>query len=136
MLTLFLDRMRNDFKDHESSYKAYEDCQNQRQSMQTHLDKITQLVGAEGSGQIQTHLKALQDALASQSSALDTMIKSIPPAARRPAAASDLADKVFSIPELLERILLNLSAGDLLHIMLLNHHFFDTIEGSPRIQMK
>ena len=128
-------RIRNDFSDHELSYKAYEDAQNQRQSMQAHLEKIQQLVGAEG-GQLQLHLKALQDGLASQSSSLDKLVKSVPPMARRPPNVDELADRVFSIPELLERILVNLTAGDLLLAMQVNHQFFNAIDASPRIQMR
>lgn len=131
-LELEIRRIKND---HGASYQAYLTAKSQQEEMKAHLEKIQQLAGSQ-SNQLQAYVTELQEALASQSSLLDQMLKSIPPLARKSSAAAELADKVFGIPELLERILLNLPTNTLLKVQQVNRHFFDATQASPRIQMQ
>ncbi|KAK5127052.1 hypothetical protein LTR85_008411 [Meristemomyces frigidus] len=49
-------------------------------------------------------------------------------------ATALVAEKVFEIPELFERILCNLDITDLLKAQQVNHRFFETIQSSPMLQ--
>ena len=128
----------NAFGEHGKSYNAYLAAQEERRSMQTHLDGLIQLIepDASQSAEIQRHLKAIRDGLSTQQSHLDQLVKSVPPMARKPPNADELAEKVFNIPELLEKILLYLSPVDLLRVQRVSHLFFNATEGSPKIQFK
>jgi hypothetical protein len=131
-------RNRNEFRDHGKSYNAYLAAQDEGRSMQTHLDSLVQLIEPEAdqSAEIQRHLKAIRDGLSTQQSHLDQLVESVPPMARKPPTTDELAEKVFNIPELLEKILLYLSPADLLRVQRVSHLFFNATEGSPKIQFK
>ena len=131
-------RNRNEFNDHGKSYAAYLGAQEERRSMHTHLDSLIRLIepAVGQSDEVQRHLKAIRDGLSSQQSYLDQLVKSVPPMARKPPNANILAEKVFNIPELLEKILLHLTPADLLRVQRVSHLFFNATEGSPKIQFK
>lgn len=74
--------------------------------------------------------------LATQHSHLDKLVRSVPPMARKPPNSDELAEKLFSIPEMLERILLYLSPADLLRAQQVSRQFFQAIQASPKLQMR
>ena len=131
-------RIQNEFKDHESAYAAYLAAQEQYQSIQAHLDSLTQVLepAFQGSHEAQKHIQALKQGLIEQQSNLEKIVQSVPPVARKPPGATQLGEKLFAIPELLERILLYLQTTDLLRVQQVNHAFFDATQSSPKIQCK
>ena len=133
-----IERIQNEFRDHESSYAAYVAAQESRRSMQTHLDSLAQLLGPAlaASDEAQKHIQAIKEGLASQNANLDALLESVPPRARKPAGAAELAHNLFTIPEILEWILLYLKPADLLRVQRVNHQFLDAIQGSPKIQCR
>jgi hypothetical protein len=56
--------------------------------------------------------------------------------ARKPPNSDELAEKLFSIPEMLERILFYLSPADLLRVQQVSRQFFEATEASPKLQMR
>lgn len=115
-----------------SAYAGYLIVQQKQQSARDLLASLQRELASHG------HLtKAAACLLDSASGELEAacsttsdLLPHIPPHARVSPAAEIVSAKVFSIPELIERILLELDVYELLTAQRVSRVFFDAIQGS------
>lgn len=123
---------------HEAAYQALSAAERAQASLLRRFEALAALVPAdlaEHQG-VQSLLKGAKEDVATQSHATRGMLNYIPREFRRPDSAGLLAQKVFGTPELLEKILLLTDTRTAFESMRVSRDFFNTIEGSLKLQRK
>ncbi|KAK5130914.1 hypothetical protein LTR08_001578 [Meristemomyces frigidus] len=105
-------------------------------SAETHLDKLMQHLAKAGHLTPTTQqlvVKVWRNVGGTHQVPFGALESLLPPSLTQVANTPTTALTVFGTPELLENILVNLTALDLLHAMQVSHEFKDNIEASPTI---
>lgn len=106
--------------------------------MQKHLAESKKLFSTadRASAEARWHISCIETGLTTLDPNLDSLVKPVPPSARKPKFADQPAQEVFAIPELFEQILQNLDVMTLLNARQVNHEWFDVIQSSIALQGK
>lgn len=109
--------------------------QHQQSASKVLTDIMRRITEESGSSEHLADLvKAAQSELAGATASLPPLLRLIPADERTSPASKLIAARTFSIPELFERILINLNLSGLLRAQQVSHQFFDNIQSSPNLQ--
>lgn len=123
-------RGRQDYLDSLAAEEAMKSLERRFEAMGALL--TSQATETEG---VKALIRGAQQDIAAQKRANSTLTRRISTMYRTP-RTSDLADKVFGMPELLEHILTYTSVPDLLRLYRVGKVFYNTIEGSTLLQRR
>lgn len=122
----------------EAAYAAQHAAEGAQDSLWRRFEALAALVPADVAelAGVKSLLEGVKWDIGKQCDATDYMISYIPREFRRPEPAAPLARRVFGTPELLEKIVLVSQTRTVFDSMRVSKDFFNTIEGSLKLQRK
>jgi hypothetical protein len=119
---------------HFATYEKALKHQNATKVSLSRLSAALNALGLQDEHNLRTLISDTTDDLAKSQQATTALLELIPPEQRLTESAARVRQRVFDIPEMLERILSFLSLRDLLNVQQVNRQFFDSISASPKLK--